>query len=58
MIRKTLFEKVGSFNEHFFTAYQDVDLCLRLRARGLRVIYNPQALLAITNPFRAAATTT
>ena len=45
MIRKTLFEEVGSFNEHFFTAYQDVDLCLRLRARGLRVIYNPQALL-------------
>jgi GT2 family glycosyltransferase len=45
MIRKALFEEVGGFNEHFFTAYQDVDLCLRLRARGLRVIYNPQALL-------------
>jgi GT2 family glycosyltransferase len=45
MIRKALFEEIGGFNEHFFTAYQDVDLCLRLRARGLRVIYNPQALL-------------
>jgi GT2 family glycosyltransferase len=45
MIRKALFEETGGFNPHFFTAYQDVDLCLRLRARGLRVIYTPQALL-------------
>jgi GT2 family glycosyltransferase len=45
MIRKTLFEETGGFNPHFFTAYQDVDLCLRLRARELRIIYTPQALL-------------
>jgi GT2 family glycosyltransferase len=45
MIRKSLFEEIGGFNSHFFTAYQDVDLCLRLRARGLRVIYTPQAVL-------------
>jgi GT2 family glycosyltransferase len=45
IIRKTLFEEIGGFNEHFFTAYQDVDLCLRLRERGLRVICTPQALL-------------
>ena len=45
MIRKPLFEEVGGFNPHFFTAYQDVDLCLRLRARGLRIISTPQALL-------------
>jgi GT2 family glycosyltransferase len=45
MIPKALFEEIGGFNEHFFTAYQDVDLCLRLRARGLRVICTPQALL-------------
>ena len=45
MIRKALFEEIGGFNEHFFTAYQDVDLCLRLRARGLRIICTPQALL-------------
>jgi O-antigen biosynthesis protein len=44
MIRKTLFDEIGGFNEHFFTAYQDVDLCLRLRARGLRLIYTPQAV--------------
>jgi GT2 family glycosyltransferase len=45
MIRKALFEEVGGFNPHFFTAYQDVDLCLRLRARGLRIVYTPQTLL-------------
>lgn len=45
MIRKTLFEELGGFNPHFFTAYQDVDLCLRLRARGLRIICTPRALL-------------
>lgn len=45
MTRKPVFEEVGSFNEHFFTAYQDVDLCLRLRTRGLRIICTPRALL-------------
>ena len=44
MIRKSLFDEIGGFNEHFFTAYQDVDLCLRLRDRGLRIIYSPRAL--------------
>lgn len=45
MTRKSVFEQIGGFNEHFFTAYQDVDVCLRLRARGLRVICTPRALL-------------
>lgn len=45
MIRKSLFEEVGGFCEHFFTIYQDVDLCLRLRERGLRIICTPQAKL-------------
>ena len=45
MIRKSLFLEIGGFNEHFFTAYQDVDLCLRLRERGLRLVCTPQALV-------------
>jgi GT2 family glycosyltransferase len=45
MTRKSIFDDIGGFNPHFFTAYQDVDLCLRLRARGLRVICTPRALL-------------
>jgi GT2 family glycosyltransferase len=45
MTRKSVFDEIGGFNQHFFTAYQDVDLCLRLRARGLRIICTPRALL-------------
>jgi GT2 family glycosyltransferase len=45
MMRKSLFAQIGGFNEHFFTAYQDVDLCLRLRQQNLRIIYTPQAAL-------------
>lgn len=45
MIRKSLFLEIGGFNEHFFTAYQDVDLCLRLRERGLRLICTPRAVV-------------
>ena len=44
MIRRPLFRELGGFNEHFFTAYQDVDLCLRLRVRGLRLIFTPEAV--------------
>jgi O-antigen biosynthesis protein len=45
MVARTRFDTVGQFNEHFFTHYQDVDLCLRLRQQGLRNIYTPQAQL-------------
>jgi GT2 family glycosyltransferase len=45
MMRKSLFEEVGGFDEHYFTAYQDVDLCLRLHARGKRNVYTPRAVL-------------
>jgi GT2 family glycosyltransferase len=44
IMRKSLFHEIGGFNEHFFTAYQDVDLCLRLRERGLRLICTPRAV--------------
>ena len=45
MMRKSLFDEVGGFNDHFFTAYQDLDLCLRLRDRGLRIIYTPRTVV-------------
>ncbi len=43
MIPRQLYEAVGGFNEHFFTAYQDVDLCLKIRQRGKRIIWTPRA---------------
>jgi GT2 family glycosyltransferase len=45
LIRRSLFNEVGGFNEHFFTIYQDLDLCLRLRERGFRIICTPRAKL-------------
>jgi len=44
-VRKSTFFEVGELNEHFFTIYQDLDFCLRLRERGLRIIWTPQAAL-------------
>jgi len=45
MIRKSLFDELRGFSEHFFTVYQDVDLCLRLRKRGMRLICTPRAVV-------------
>ena len=45
MARKSLFEEVGGFDEAFAIAYNDIDLCLRLRERGYLVVYTPYAVL-------------
>lgn len=44
-LRRTTFLELGGFREDFRTIYQDVDLCLRLRARGMRILYTPRASL-------------
>ncbi len=45
MIRRQVFEEAGGFDPVFKVAFNDIDLCLRLRSRGLLVVYNPQARL-------------
>ncbi|MDB6165554.1 MAG: tuaC 1 [Lacunisphaera sp.] len=46
MTRVSLYRELGGFDERDFgVAYNDVDYCLRVRARGQRVIYTPQAQL-------------
>lgn len=44
MVRRSVYDAVGGFNEHFFTAYQDVDLCLKISQLGKRNIYTPRAV--------------
>ncbi len=39
------FEAVAGFDEAFIINYQDIDFCLRIRDRGERVIYTPDARL-------------
>ncbi|MHB8872556.1 MAG: rhamnosyltransferase WsaF family glycosyltransferase [Myxococcaceae bacterium] len=45
MVRRKLFEEVGGCDESFEVCGSDVDLCLRLIARGKRVLYTPNAKL-------------
>jgi O-antigen biosynthesis protein len=45
-LRKDVFEAVGGMDaDNLSVAYNDVDLCLRIRARGLSVIWTPFAEL-------------
>lgn len=45
MIRKKLFNAAGGFDEKLPLAYNDVDLCLRIREMGYYNVYTPYALL-------------
>ncbi len=45
MIRRQVFAEAGGFDEGLPVAFNDVDLCLRLQERGLRVVYTPHAVL-------------
>ena len=43
MIRKSTYQAVDGFDETLKVAYNDVDFCLKVRAQGLRNLYNPFA---------------
>jgi len=45
LIRRAAFEAVGGFDRDYFTSHGDVDLCLRLRAAGYQVLYEPAAVI-------------
>jgi GT2 family glycosyltransferase/SAM-dependent methyltransferase/Flp pilus assembly protein TadD len=45
LIRRDLFEAVGGFDEAFVNGFEDVDLCLKVRGIGFRVIYQPRSVL-------------
>jgi O-antigen biosynthesis protein len=40
-MRRTVFEHIGGFDTRLSVAFNDVDMCLRSRAAGLRVIQSP-----------------
>lgn len=41
--RRSLLEEIDGFDERFTLEYNDVDMCLRLRALGYRIICTPEA---------------
>ena len=46
LVRKDDFLEVGGFDPRFAPAYyEDVDLCCKLREKGMRIIYNPDAVI-------------
>ena len=45
MLRRQVFEGVGGFDEQFGIGFNDTDLCLRIKAAGLRILYDGATLL-------------
>lgn len=46
LIRKSLYQEAGGLDaEAFKASFNDLDLCLRIRQHGLRIIYTPHATL-------------
>lgn len=42
---RAVFLELGGLDEQFWNGYEDVDYCLRLRSQGLRLVYEPSAVL-------------
>lgn len=45
MVKKSVFEEVGGFNTDLAVAFNDIDLCLKIRQAGYLIVYNPYAEL-------------
>jgi GT2 family glycosyltransferase len=45
LVRKTMLDAIGGFDEGYVNGYEDVDLCLRARANGWTVRYTPHSIL-------------
>lgn len=45
MVKKEAFQKAGGFTEKLSVAFNDVDLCLKIREAGYLVVYDPYAQL-------------
>ena len=45
IMRRNVFEEISGYNENIKVAFNDVDLCMRIRAHGYRIIWTPYAEL-------------
>ena len=45
MMRKSVFEEVGGYDENIAVAFNDVDLCIKIREKGYLIVYTPYAEL-------------
>lgn len=44
-VRKTILEEIGNLDENYFMYYEEVDLCYRIRMRGWKIIFLPDAMI-------------
>lgn len=44
-VKREVFEAVGGFDTDFSVAYNDVDLCIRIRQAGFKIVADPDVLL-------------
>jgi len=45
LIKREVIEKIGPLDTDYFMYYEDVDFCLRAKARGYKIIYSPKGIL-------------
>ena len=45
MVKRSVYEEAGGFEEAYAVAFNDVDLCLKIRKAGYLIVYNPNAEL-------------
>jgi GT2 family glycosyltransferase len=45
MLRREVFEEVGGLDERYILAFNDVDICVRIRQKGYRIVWTPFAEL-------------
>ncbi|MGI8419337.1 MAG: glycosyltransferase family 2 protein [Candidatus Levyibacteriota bacterium] len=46
IVRKEVFQKIGLFDLQFFLYYEDVDLCLRAKEKGFRIVVAPHVIIS------------
>jgi GT2 family glycosyltransferase len=45
LMRRDVFDRINGFDEQLSVAFNDVDLCLRIREAGFKIVYEPDAEL-------------
>ena len=45
LFRKDVFLKVGGFDERFFMYFEEVDICLRIKSIGYKIMYFPKSVV-------------
>lgn len=45
LVRRSVIDRIGVMDEGFFMYYEEVDLCLRIKKAGWRIVFTPDAVI-------------